>query len=127
MLTKISRFAAGLFGALLLLIGMRWLIDPAASAQALGMELLDGVGRSTQIGDFASFFVVGGALALIGAIARKPQLLCASAALVLATAVFRTIAWQFHGADFATQPIVAEVVMGITFLFASKQVSGDSA
>ena len=48
---------SGLFGALLLLIGARWLIDPAGAAAGLDLPLLEGAARSTQIGDLAAFFL----------------------------------------------------------------------
>lgn len=126
MLTQVIRFAAGFFGLFLMLMGFRWLGDPAGAAEGLGMTLLpglvdgvsDGLGLSTQIGDLASFFVVGGAFALAGAIKRSPVLMLTPAALVLATAIFRTIAWTTHGAGFAQEAIIGEVVMGITFLLA---------
>lgn len=118
MFTHIVRLAAALFSVLLLFIGIRWLLDPAASASELGMPLLEGVGLSTQIGDLASFFFVGGAFGLAGVIKRSPVLMLTPAALVAATAVFRTIAYSVHGAAFATDMIVAEVVMCIVFMLA---------
>lgn len=126
MLTHIIRIAAGLFSVFLLLMGANWLIDPAAAAEGLGMPLLpglqagvsDGIGLSTQIGDMASFFVVGGVFGLIGVFKRSAVLMLTPAALVIATAIFRTIAWTTHGAGFAQEPIAGEVVMGIFFLLA---------
>lgn len=126
MLTQSIRIAAGLFSVFLMFMGFRWLVDPAGAAQGLGMPLLpglvpgvsDGIGLSTQIGDMASFFVVGGAFGLAGVIKRSPVLMLTPAALVLATAVFRTVAWATHGAGFAQEPITGEIVMGIVFLLA---------
>ena len=39
-----------LIGALFLLMGLQWLIDPTSAADGLGMVLLSGHGLSTQIG-----------------------------------------------------------------------------
>ena len=41
-------------GAGFLLQGLVWIAAPRMAATNLGMPLLDGLGRSTQIGDFAS-------------------------------------------------------------------------
>ena len=50
------RLTVTLLGAAFALQGLAWLIDPQRAAAGLDMALLDGLGRSTQIGDFASFF-----------------------------------------------------------------------
>ena len=49
-----------LLGLGLLLIGLGWWVHPAAAAEMLGASLLDGTGRSTQIGDSGAFFVAAG-------------------------------------------------------------------
>jgi hypothetical protein len=118
MVDHIVRIIAGLFGLFLLLMGINWLLDPAAAAEGLGMPLLEGVGRSTQIGDLASFFVVGGAFAIVGVVKRSAVLMLTPAALVGVTAVFRTLAWSSHGAALATDMIAGEVVMLVAFLLA---------
>jgi len=52
MTTTIVRITAALPGVLLAISGVGWLSDPATAAEGLGMPLLEGIGRSTQIGDF---------------------------------------------------------------------------
>lgn len=123
MLNKISRFVAGFFSVLLLVMGIRWAFDPTGSAEQFQMPLLEGMGLSTQIGDLASFFVVGGLFGLLGVIRGNATLLLTPAALVAFTAVFRTIAWSSHDAAFATDMIVAEIVMCISFMLAYKQLA----
>jgi len=91
------------------------------------MELLTGVGLSTQIGDLAAFFFVGGAFGLVGAVKRHAVLMLTPAALVIATAIFRTIAWTSHGAEFATDMIAGEVVMFVAFMLAYWRMSKASA
>ena len=60
------RLSILLLGALFALQGLAWLVDPTRVAAGLGMVLLDGLGRSTQIGDFASFFAMAGILMILG-------------------------------------------------------------
>ena len=40
---------------LFLLIGLRWLIEPAAVAPEFGFDLGQGLGRSSQVADIAVF------------------------------------------------------------------------
>jgi len=70
-MNKILTVVVGLLGLMFLLIGLRWLVDPSGAAGQLGMPLLDDVGRSTQIGDFAAFFLTLGALILIGLVTSQ--------------------------------------------------------
>ena len=58
------RLAVQGLGVFFALQGVGWLVAPARLAASLGMPLLDGLGRSTQIGDFASFFLTAGGLLL---------------------------------------------------------------
>jgi hypothetical protein len=127
MLDKGIKIAAYFFGALLTVMGIRWLIDPSGAAGSVGMELLDGVARSTQIGDLASFFFVGGSCALLGLIQGNKSLLGAAAALVGCTAIFRTLAYLVHGADFAVAMIVPEVVMFAAFMLARQRIGNGAA
>ena len=103
------------------LIGIQWLIDPAGAAGALGMPLLDGMGRSTQIGDLSAFFVTSSVLIVLGVFTGKREWLYAPALLLSLTALFRILAWAAHGAAFATSAILVEVVStGILLLAASR-------
>ena len=74
------------------------------------MPLLDGVGRSTQVGDFSAFFVAITAFCLLGLIKREPIWLDSAATLLGLAAVMRTLAWAAHGAAFAVAPIGVEIV-----------------
>jgi hypothetical protein len=106
-----ARIMAGLVGLMMGLSAIGWLTDPASAAAGLGMPLLDGIGRSTQVGDFTAFFVTASVLAIYGAIRQETPWLIAPALLLGGAAVFRTLAWLVHGAEFATAPIVVEVVL----------------
>ena len=112
------RILGGLLGAFFLLQGLGWIIDAEGAAEGLGMPLLDGIGRSTQVGDLTGFFLCLGGFALWGAIRQAPTWLRAAGCLLGMAAVGRTLATLFSGADFATQFIVIEVV-GAALLFLS--------
>ena len=115
------RLAAGIIGAFYLIQGINWITRPAAAAEALGMPLLDGIARSTQVGDMASFFVALGTMSLLGAARMNPLWLHAAALLLGGAAVMRTLAWLFHDAAFAGVFIGVEVVSaGALVLVASR-------
>lgn len=105
------RLAIVVLGALFLLQGIAWLVDPVRAAAGLGMPLLDGIARSTQVGDLASFFLVAGATMLLGSRDGRSQLLWVPAALIGGAAVTRTLAWMFQGAAFAFLFIAVEIVV----------------
>jgi len=109
-----------LLGALFVLQGIGWLADPARAAAGLGMPLLDGMARSTQVGDLASFFLVAGVTMLVGSRPGRAALLYVPAGLIGGAAITRTLAWALHGAAFATLFISIEVVIGVVLVNAAK-------
>ncbi|MEM9175983.1 MAG: hypothetical protein AAGC67_12180 [Myxococcota bacterium] len=120
------RILGGLLGAFFFLQGLGWIVDAEGAAEALGMPLLDGVARSTQAGDLTGFFLCLGGFGLWGAYRQAPTWLRASGFLLLGAAFGRTLAHLVSGADFATQFIVIEIVMGgLFFLSAAKVASAD--
>lgn len=122
MLNKVVNTLAILASALLLVSGLRWLVDPEGAAAALGMPLLEGVARSTQIGDLMAFFIVAGGFGLVGVLRGLPSLLYTPAALVGAAAVFRILATVLHDASLATQLIAVEAVMLVIFIAAARRI-----
>ena len=50
----------GMPAVLFIVMGLRWLLDPAGIAPSLGLSLETGLGLSTQVGDLAAFFLVLG-------------------------------------------------------------------
>jgi hypothetical protein len=115
------RVLAGLLGAFYFVQGIGWIANPSGAAESLGMPLLDGLGRSTQVGDFASFFLALGTMGLIGAYQRSATWLCAGALLVGLSSVTRTLAWLVHDADFAGVFISVEVVSAALLLFVASR------
>ena len=45
-----------------------WITNPSKASGDLGMTYLEGIGRSTQIGDFSAFFISVGVFCFIGSI-----------------------------------------------------------
>jgi hypothetical protein len=113
-------------GVLLAFNGLGWLFRPAWAAENLGMPLLDGVARSTQIGDLGAFFLGTSVLILVGVFAGRPQWLQGAALLVGSAALVRTIAWAFHGADLALAFIVPEIVMAAVLVFGAARIPARS-
>lgn len=113
------RIATALLGVFFTLQGLGWLAAPRRAAAALGMPLLDGLGRSTQIGDFASFFLVAGVLMLAGSRPGGAHLLAVPGAMLAMAAVARTLAWALHGAAFAAAFVAIEVAAAALLFAAS--------
>ena len=123
----LPRILAGLVGLLMFVTALGWLTDPASAAASLGMPLLDGIGRSTQIGDFSAFFFAVAGFSLYSAWKESPHWARAAAIVLLLAAFFRTTSWQLHDAAFATPQIVAEVVLASILLFAASRWSKPAA
>jgi hypothetical protein len=102
-------------------MSLRWLAQPEGAAAELGMPLLDGVARSTQIGDLGAFFFSLGAFALLGAITFQRSWFNAAVFLVGGAAVFRILAALLQDAAFALDLIAPELVIA-AILFASSRL-----
>ena len=98
-MNKVLRVIVALPGILFVVTGLRWLVDPASAAAQFGMPLLDGLGRSSQIGDMASFFLTLGVLILIALITAKRVWYYPAIMLLVFTAVSRILAWLIHDAQ----------------------------
>ncbi len=118
MINKILRVVTVLPGILFVVIGVGWIIDPASAAAGVGMPLLEGVGRSTQIGDLGAFFLTMGLLILVGVTTLKRVWFYPPMMLLGLAATFRIIAWLVHGAALAGSMIAVEVIV-TTLLFVS--------
>jgi hypothetical protein len=113
------RVVVGLSGLMFGLQALGWIFDPARAAEGLGMPLLDGLARSTQVGDFSAFFVSLSVLILLGAVQQRAPWLWAGALMLGSAAVLRTLAWAAHGADLATTFIVIELAFAALLAFAA--------
>lgn len=116
-----------MLGVFFAMQGLRWLYDPGRAAESLGMPLLDGVGRSTQIGDLATFFLALGVTAIVGSWPGRARLLFVPAAMLALTAVLRTVAWTLHGADFAWLFIAVELAAAGVLLAGALRLDASAA
>lgn len=116
------RMIVTLLGAFFALQGLGFLVAPQRAVESLGMPLLDGVARSTQLGDFAAFFLVAGLGILYGSRPGNARALLFPAALIGGAAVTRTLAWLLQGADFAAMFIAVEVITGVILYRAANTI-----
>ena len=118
----ILRTATVLLGLPLLLLGLGWWVHPGPAADLLGATLLEGTGRSTQIGDSAAFFIGSGALLTWGAIRCNATLLIVGGSLIGLVAPGRIISAAVHGGAWTSNEIVAECVIFLIALYTAFQV-----
>ena len=112
-----------LLGCLFILGGIGWYVDPARPAERLGMVLMDGVGRSSQIGDLSALFVTAGACVLIGAITRNRTWFYPTVMMMGVAAIGRLLAWLLHDAALAMDLIAVEAGCAALFLLASDKLA----
>ena len=122
-MNRVLQVLVTLSGLLFLGIGLRWLIDPASAAAQLGMPLLDGVGRSTQVGDMMGFFITLGSSILIALVTAKRTWYYPGIMLLGVAAVGRLLAWSIHDAALAADMIAAEAVIASLLFFASRKLA----
>ena len=120
------RIATIALGAFFTLQALGWIFTPARAATRLGMPLLDGIGRSTQVGDFSAFFLFLGVSMLLGSRPGHARLLRFPAALLAAAATLRVWAWLVHGAGFAALFIAVELVTAVVLLRAAGRLDAPS-
>jgi hypothetical protein len=101
-------------------LGLRWLVDPAGVAPSLGLTLETGFGLSSQIADLSAFFLVAGLSILIAVFTRTRNWFYPPAMLLLIAATGRLVAWIAHGASFVPQTIAFEVAIAVLLLIASR-------
>lgn len=115
----------GLIALNFLVTGLRWAAAPSDAAEAFNMSLFNGAALSSQIGDIGAFFMGMGLFVLLGLVTKKREWFLAAAVLVFGAALFRILAWLFHGASLTMQFIVPEIIIGTLLLIASKKLTAD--
>ena len=121
-MTMLIRTLVILFAVLFVVMGLRWAVDPQGAAAGLGMTLLAGVGRSSQIGDGGGMFLAMGFMMIIGLITANRTWLFAPALMLGLIAVFRVLAWLVHDAALAVDMIFVEVLVTTLLLVASRLI-----
>ncbi|MDG1944055.1 MAG: hypothetical protein P8J17_07340 [Halioglobus sp.] len=117
------RILIALPAILFLVTGLRWSLDPSSAAAALGMSLMDGVGRSSQIGDVGALFLSMGIMMLVALITSRRSWFHAPALMLVLVAILRVIAWLAHDAALALDMIMVELVVAGLLLLASSRLS----
>jgi hypothetical protein len=120
---RATQLLLGGVGLLFVLIGLGWWVAPAAG---LGMPLVDEVGRSTQIGDLASFFLTLGVFILAGVTTGVRAWLYPAIFLLGLAACGRTIAWALHGASLPSGTVAFELAVA-GLLYVASRTLGPSA
>ena len=109
-------------GVLFVVMGVRWLVTPTDMSSELGFILADGIGRSSQVGDFAAFFLTAGVCILLGIVSGRRYWFYPPALLLLLAATGRVLAWALHDAAFTADMILFELLVGILLLVGSRWI-----
>ena len=105
------RTLTGLAGLGALIIGVMWWYQPEAAAGLLGASLLDGTGRSAQIGDSGAFTIGVGGLLLWGAARQRAVFVLIGGCLVGLVAPGRILSATLHGGAVTTPEVIVECVI----------------
>ena len=119
----VLRILVALPAVLFIVMGLRWIADPTGAATGLGMTLLEGVGRSSQIGDVGALFLSMGIMMLLALITARRSWFYAPALMLCLVALLRLLAWLLHDAALTLDMIVVEVVVAGILLFASSRLA----
>ncbi|WP_375548156.1 hypothetical protein ABWI01_10740 [Oceanicaulis alexandrii] len=118
---------AGAAALLFVLTGVAFWAAPEFAAAQLGMPLLNDVGRSSQIADFASFFIVAGVCIGLGLSSGNRIWFYPPVMLLSVAIIGRLIAWAVHGAALTLDMIAVEiVVVSMLALLIRSADSGDA-
>ena len=111
-------------GILFIAIGLLWVISPYEAGANFGiLEISEGLGRSSLVGDVGSYFFCIGLMMILAAYTLRSIWFYAPAMLLGVTALFRVISWAAHDATFATQFIIIEIILITLLLVTSKRMS----
>jgi len=120
---RVLQILSALTGVFLAVSAFNWMFDPQGAAAGLGMDLLTGMGRNTQIGDMTAFFATSSLFILLGVWQKRPDFLLVPAFLLLSAALFRLTSAQFYDAALIVPAVVFEVVTGIILLAYRREIS----
>ena len=81
-MNRLLRIIVVIPAIIFVMTGIGYILDPANTAAQFGMPLLEGLGRSTQIGTLAAFFFTAGFCVLLATTTGKRSLFCSSMPLL---------------------------------------------
>ena len=110
---KIAYTLSGILGVVLAIIALRWILSPEDSANSLGMVLLDGAGRNTQIRDFTALFASTSIFCFISITTRQYQWIFSSGIVFSLIALISVLASQIHDAPLTYSSLIAEIIFAI--------------
>ena len=122
LMVTLLRIMTALSGLGLLLVGIIWWLQPATAAEMLGASLLDGTGRSTQIGDSGAFFVGAGGLLTLGAIRNQAALVISGGLLVGLVIPGRVVSATTHGGAWTPDEIAGECIILVLALLTAAAI-----
>ena len=120
---KALKILVALIAIFFTLSGIKWIVDPASAAAGLGMPILEGVGRSSLIGDMTAFFLTVSFCLFIALISGNRVWFYPSIMLLGIAAAARILSWLLHDAAFVAHMIAFEVIVASLLLFASRKLS----
>ena len=110
---KIASTLSGILGLVLAIIALRWILSPEDSADSLGMILLDGPGRNTQIRDFTALFASTSIFCFLSITTRQYQWVFSSGIVFSLIALISVLASQLHDAPLTYSSLIAEIIFAI--------------
>ena len=110
---KIAYTLSGILGLVLAIIALRWILSPEDSANALGMVLLDGAGKNTQIRDFTALFASTSIFCFISITTRQYQWIFSTGIVFSLIALISLLASQLHDAPLTYSSLIAEIIFSI--------------
>ena len=116
----VLRGVLGLFALLFVSYGVRWMAFPGGIAPDFGLQLGDGLGLSSLLGDLGAFFLTLGLCLGAGLLTGRRLWFYPPAMLLLFAALGRILAWLLHGAAFAVPMIAVELLVGGLILLGAR-------
>ena len=110
---KLANILSGILGLVLTIIAIRWILLPEESANSLGMILLDGSGRNTQIRDFTSIFASTAIFCSLSIATKQFQWIFSSGIIFLIIAIMSIVASQLHEAPISYSSLIAEIIFAM--------------
>ncbi|MDA9146430.1 hypothetical protein N9O15_02705 [Gammaproteobacteria bacterium] len=110
---KLANILSGILGLVVTIIAIRWILLPEESANSLGMILLEGSGRNTQIRDFTSIFASTAIFCFLSIATKQFQWIFSSGIIFSIIAIISIVASQLHDAPITYSSLIAEIIFAI--------------